>query len=91
MYYDYCKVLDHSNVNSRSLYNMVNNYWITSEIDINSEDKKVLIEILSSNNYKNLLYLKKSTILFDQEQLKNCIVFNKYTTQTLDKFLKTSN
>ena len=90
VYYDYCKVLDHSNVNSRSLYDMVNNYWIRSEIDINSDEKKILIEILSSNNYKNLLYLKKSTISFDQDQLKNCIVFNKYTAKNIDTFLITN-
>ena len=86
-YYHYCVVLDNLQTNNLSLYNKAINFWITSKIDIYCEDKEILIDLLSSNKYKNLLFFKKEYLQMDKTYFQHCVNFNEAVMNEIRDFL----
>lgn len=86
-YYEYCNVLDHFYKSSLTLHNKSISYWISTGVDLRSSEKQILIETLSSKDYKNLMLFKKSLIESDEEYLDFCIKFNNALESEILDFL----
>ena len=90
-YYNYCKILDHSTSRSMEQYNKALDFWISQGIDINSGNKELLLSVLSSNKFKNIMFFRKELLKNHIEYYQNCILFNEAIIIEIREFLELYN